>query len=466
LSALVDQLPGLVERTAAIAVTGQGDGTWLVGRDDKPVGDAWLWLDSRSAPVVQRMRELDSDLLRFSLTGSGLNSCQQGMQLAHMQSAMPDVLMQSETALHCKDWLYLKLTGERATDPSEACFTFGNFRTRQYDERVIESLGLTGQRALLPPIVDGVEQLHKLTHDAATQTGFLQGTPVCLGYVDVACTAMGAGIYSRTGSAGCSIVGSTGMHMLSSSDSEVQLNKQRTGYVMVLPVPGVVSQIQSNMAATLNIDWLLDMAGDLIADLGPTLSRSQLLEQVDRWASAGQVGSLLYHPYISEAGERGPFVDNNARASFIGLNTTHRFPDMVRSVLEGLGLASADCYSTMGVSPSEIRLSGGAARSSVLRSILSAANATPVRYSSRAEAGAAGAAMMAAVSLGIYETMDDCVDVWVTPLLSEPELPDAELVAIYQSLLPNYVSTREALTPTWSAMNSGPSVSRKEICDE
>ncbi len=451
---LAERIPELARRTLAIAVTGQGDGTWLVGRDNAPVGDGWLWLDSRSASTVQRMRELDTDAMRFSATGTGLNSCQQGMQLAHMQSVAPDVLERCEVAMHCKDWLYLNLTGERATDPSEACFTFGDFKTRQYDEAVIDSLGLTNHRSLLPPIVDGMELQHPLSNSAASQTGLLAGTPVCLGYVDVVCTAMGAGLYSRTGSAGCSILGSTGMHMVCVPDSEVQLNQQRTGYVMVLPVKGRVSQMQSNMSATLNIDWLLDMAADLVVDLGIQSSRSELLLNVDRWASSARAGSLLYHPYISEAGERGPFVNNDARASFIGLNSSHRFPDLMRSVMEGLGFAAADCYNAMGIVPNEIRLSGGAAQSAVLRTIVSAAVGTSVRYSARAEAGAAGAAMMAAVSLGVYESMDDCVDAWVNPFLSELESPDSRLQELYQSLFPAYVAARQVLEPTWRSISS------------
>ncbi|NND89546.1 MAG: carbohydrate kinase [Granulosicoccus sp.] len=451
---LATRLPDLDQRTAAIAVTGQGDGTWLVGRNHEPVDDAWLWLDSRSAPTVQRMRQLDTDAFRFQATGTGLNSCQQGMQLVHMQMVLPEMLKKTETAMHCKDWLYLKLTGERVTDPSEACFTFGNFRTRHYDDSVISSLGLTDDRSLLPPIVDGVKQLHSLTRNAARETGLLAGTPVCLGYVDVVCTAMGSGIHCRTGDAGCSIVGSTGMHMVSVRDSEVRLNPDRTGYVMVLPVAGRVSQMQSNMSATLNIDWILSVAADLLNDLGTTASPSSLLAHIDRWASAGASGSLLYHPYISEAGERGPFVNNDARAGFIGLSSSHRFPDLVRAVMEGLGMAAADCYGAMGVVPREVRLSGGAAKSSVLRSILSAAVGIPVRYSSRSEAGAAGAAMMAAVSLGVHENMDACVDAWVSPLLSELEQPDEKLHGIYRSIFPVYVDARKALVPIWKSINS------------
>ena len=98
------------------------------------------------------------------------------------------------SALHCKDWLYLKLTGYRATDPSEASFTFGNFRDRRYDTTVIEALGLSHRRALLPEIVDGTMVTHPLTAEAAEATGLRAGTPISLGYVDMVMTALGAGV--------------------------------------------------------------------------------------------------------------------------------------------------------------------------------------------------------------------------------------------------------------------------------
>ena len=87
--------------------------------------------------------------------------------MAQMERTAPELLDRAEVALHCKDWLYLNLTGVRATDPSEASWTFGNFRTRRYDDAVIEALGLTRRRGLLPEIVEGTEVTHPLTAAAA-----------------------------------------------------------------------------------------------------------------------------------------------------------------------------------------------------------------------------------------------------------------------------------------------------------
>lgn len=452
LRGLGEKVGDLARRTAAIGVTAQGDGTWLVGPGDAPVGDAWIWLDARAAATVERLAAGPLEAARFERTGTGLNTCQQGAQLAEMDRRGAAALDRAEAALHCKDWLYLKLTGVRATDPSEASWTFGDFRTRSYDDTVIEALGLSGRRRLLPEILDGTEMTHPLTEAAARATGLRAGTPVSLGYVDMVMTALGAGVHTGDPGAACTVIGSTGVHLVAKPVAEVRLNAERTGYVMALPVPGLVTQMQTNMAAALNIDWALRLAADLMAEMGHGIAFSDLVSRIEPWLAAARPGAILYHPYISEAGERGPFVNARARAGFIGLSHGHRFPDLMRAVVEGLGLAARDCYAAMETRPSELRLSGGAARSPSLRAILAGTVGAPVRVSGREEAGAAGAAMMAAVAVGAYPDMEACIADWVAPLLGAAEAPDPALVAVYERLFPAYVEARTALAPAWDAL--------------
>lgn len=454
LRGLCEQVDALPERCAAVAVTGQGDGTWLIDSEGTPLCDAWLWLDARAAPTVQQLLSGSDERARFRSTGTGLNTCQQGSQLAHMHLHHPRLLDSAATALHCKDWLFYNLTGIVATDPSEASFTFGDFRRREYSDTVIAALGLETRRGLLPGILDGSKTPMPLNSSAARVTGLLAGTPVILGYVDMVMTALGAGVHTDTAGNGCSVIGSTGVHMRACPASDVHFNDAGTGYVICLPIENLVTQVQSNMAATLNIDWLLSMAAELVTD-GRNSHPSLLVDRIDGWLSRSRPGELLYHPYISEAGERGPFVDAAARASFIGLNSSHRFADLVRAVIEGLGMATRDCYHAMGDMPTEIRLSGGAARSRELRRILAAACNTGLRISSREEAGAAGAAMMAAVAIGAYSNMTDCIAEWTTPLLGTVEPPDQNLVPVYNQLFEHYHSARTALQPVWHEMNRG-----------
>ncbi|OWK23015.1 hypothetical protein AJ87_39890 [Rhizobium yanglingense] len=160
----------------------------------------------------------------------------------------------------------------------------------------------------------------------------------------MAMTALGAGVRSAARNAACSTIGSTGVHMRAKPVADVQLNHEGTGYVIALPIPGIVTQVQTNMGATINIDWILDVAAYLMAEAGKPHSHADLIARIDGWFAESRPGSVLYHPYISEAGERGPFVNANARAGFTGLSTRHGFPDLLRSVVEGLGLATRDCY--------------------------------------------------------------------------------------------------------------------------
>jgi erythritol kinase len=257
---LAQAVPDLKARVLALAVTGQGDGTWLFDAAGAPVAPGWLWLDSRAAGIVEELDRNGMRALAYRHTGCGMNACNQSAQLLWLKRHAPHLLNRAATACHCKDWLYFKLTGERVSDPSEGNFTFGDYRTRNYAPDILDALGAPEAKRLLPQIVDGTEQSHGLSLEAAAATGLAAGTPVVLGYVDVVCTGLGGGLFDREGRVGCSIAGSTGMHMrLAPSAAVVKLNPECTGYTMAFPAPGMLAQLQSNMASTLNIDWLLDV---------------------------------------------------------------------------------------------------------------------------------------------------------------------------------------------------------------
>jgi erythritol kinase (D-erythritol 1-phosphate-forming) len=450
---LGEKIPDLAKRVVAISVTGQGDGMWLIDDAGEPVAPAWLWLDARAAAIAADFVTTPAHAAHYRRTGTGVNACQMSMQFAWMERHRPEVLAKAATAFHCKDWLYFKLTGARATDPSEANFTFGAFRSRTYAPDILDELGVGTAKRLLPPIIDGTLNAGALSVQAAALSGLSAGTPVCLGYVDVVCTGLGGGLFDPRGRTGCTIIGSTGMHMrLAPSADSVKLNAEMSGYTMAFPAPGMYAQMQSNMASTLNIDWLLDVARGVLHAQGIDKSRGDLLTGMDQRILAVPAAQVIYHPYISQAGERGPFMEPAARAMFTGLDLTMGFDHMMRAVFEGLCFAARDCYEAMGEIPDEIRVTGGAARSQALRTILASTLGAPVRTVKREEAGAAGAAMMAAVQQRIYADMEECVAQWVDPLIGEVTKPDVGLAKIYDQSFTAYRETRLAMRPVWKAM--------------
>ena len=452
LAELTGAHPELARRTVALAVTGQGDGTWLVDADGEPVHDAWLWLDARSAKQAEAIEGGAHYDTVYRETGTAVNVCQMRSQLRWMASHAPELLDAAASAFHCKDFLYQRLTGERAADPSEAVFTFGSLASRDYSDAVIDALELADQRHLLPPIVDGMAQSHALLPAVAREVGLPDGLPVTLGYVDVMCSALGGGLFDPDVAPGLSIVGSTGMHMKWVADADaIRLNASRSGYTMCFP-GGSYAQMQSNMAATLNIDWLLQVATDAVALAGHETSPDALLAKLDDALAATTPSAVLFHPYISQAGERGPFTDPDARASFSGLDQSAGFAELLRSVYDGLALAARDCFAAMGEMPAEIRISGGATRSLEFRKLLAGALGTPLRIVDRDEAGAAGACMIAATRHGLFDDLAACSDRWIGERLGEPLEPDPTLQAHFDALLPVYQATREALTPGWQAL--------------
>ncbi len=451
---LAEKIPDLAARLIAISVTAQGDGMWLVGQDGEPVGPATIWLDNRAAAIVEDYVGSPNYAAHYERTGTGLTVVQMSGKLAWMQRNRPEVLAKATHAFHCKDWIYFKLTGDRVTDPSEANFTFGNYRTRRYQPDILDDLGVGNAKKLLTPVVDGTIECGSLSAVAASAVGLKAGTAVCLGYIDVVCTGLGGGLFDPTGQSGCTIVGSTGMHMRLRTDADaVRLNAEKSGFTMVFPAPGMVAQMQSNMAATLNIDWLLDVAIGVLADSGVMKSRADVLKGLDEKVLAREPAKLLYHPYISRAGERGPFMDTSARAMFNGLDTTADYYDMMRGVFEGLAFAARDCYAAMGHIPKEIRITGGAARSRALRLILASVLNAEVRSVSREEAGAAGAAMIAAVQQKIFPDMAACAKAWVDPHLGASTCPDGQLASRYNAVFPHYVAARKVMRPIWQGLS-------------
>ncbi|WP_424987148.1 FGGY family carbohydrate kinase [Microbulbifer sp. S227A] len=448
---LSETVPDLARRALAMGVTAQGDGTWLIDGDGMPVGEAMLWLDSRAVQQAQAITGSDRYDGIYRATATGVNLCQMRAQMPWLQRHAPERLNAAAHALHCKEWLYHCLTGETVADVSEAVLNFGDTRTRGYSDEVIAALGLDGLRHLLPPIIDGGRTAHGLTACAAAETGLRAGLPICLGYMDIVTSGIASGLCDRERQPGLSIFGSTGVHTRhAASADDIVLNPDRTGYTVAL-ADGAFGQVQTNMAAAINIDWIAGLARDVLANAGQARSLPEIVAGFDGLVADAGPGRAIYHPYIATTGERGPFSDPCARASFCGLDRTVGWGEMVRGVYEGLAMAARDCYAAMGEIPGEIRIAGGAARSRQLALILASTLNRPVRAVAQEETGAAGAAMIAAVQAGVFPSLDAANDTWVTPLLREAVLPDAELTPIYNRLFPVFLAGRHTMQPLWQS---------------
>ena len=451
---LADRLADDGISPVALGVTGQGDGTWLVDGSGVPCAPARLWLDGRAGDEVVALNGTERERRYFEITGSVPNPAIQNVQLMAWRKTDPMLLQRAETAFHCKDWLYFKLTGERATDPSEAVYAYGNFRTRTYDDQLIDLLELSDLRRLLPDIVDFNDHHGALQEDVTSSIGLPQGLPVVLGPIDVLCSGVAGGLLEPGQKTACTILGSSGIHMILLDSAAQAYPRPMSGEVMLFPDKKGLVGILANMAATLNIDWFIDLHRDLITQItGSDPGRETLLRCLESGAEQRSPGGCLYNPFLYETGERAPFVDPYARAQFLGMTQRVNLFDLYRAIYEGIGFAARDCYEVLGAKVSEIRLTGGAARSKLMRRIIGAATNSRIRLVTQPESGAAGAAMCGLVSIGAAKSFAELIPQWVHPHLSDPADPDPTLTAAYQRLFPIYQEAYRVMPDLWASLH-------------
>jgi erythritol kinase len=92
---------------------------------------------------------------------------------------------------------------------------------------------------------------------------------------------------------GCTIIGTTGVHIRAAHVSEITLNTDlKSGYVMLMPIDGHAAQLQTNMAGTLNLDWVLSLASDAANSIGVPVEKDHLLTLIDGWIADTQPAAV------------------------------------------------------------------------------------------------------------------------------------------------------------------------------
>ena len=407
---LAEAVPHLQARTVALAITGAADGTWLIDEDGDAVGPAWLPQDGRAAPVVARWRQSGVALRVQEISGHPIEASLRSAQLAWLAGHHPEILDGAVAAFAAKDCVYFFCTGERATDGATAAATFGDWRTGAYDPRVLELLGLQQLARLLPEIVDGTRHQGTLTTAAAAATGLLAGTPVVLAPVDTVARALALGMGRRDPAIGGTVLGTRNLHMRAGDDRAVAASI--AGQAAILPfAPAGGWLAVVHQSGTTNVDWLVRAAEQLLLDAGLIgLPQSELRALLERRAVEAAGGAVSYRP----------FDDGPGGAALCGLSAQTTFYDLLRAIYEGLGRAACGSYGALGFRPSQVRVNAGAA-SPLAYECLAASLDAPVLTIGWQAPAAAGAALVAALSLGHYRDAGDGQRAWVEPRLREVE---------------------------------------------
>ena len=409
-----------------VSFTAQGDGAWLVDDRGRPTGPAILWNDGRAGELVagwQRDGTLEAAFRRNgSLTCAGMPNALFSWLAAHD----PDRLARSRTSLTAAGWLFLRLTGVRASDESDASAPFLDHATGDYDPQILDLFGLTAYERLLPTVLGESERIAEITGEAAGQLGLPAGLPVVMSPYDIAATARGVGVVNP-GQA-CSILGTTLCTEIVRTDVDTGgepsgINIAYRGRERVL-----------RAFPTLNGAEVLGWAARMLGLSGPP----ELAELAFR-SEPGARG-LLFLPYLSPAGERAPFLDPDARGSFWGLSLEHSRADMARAVFDGLSLVLRDSLAAARTDISELRLCGGGANSDAWCALIADATGVPTARSGDTELGAKGAFLTGLVRSGAESSMHRAADKYVH--MQRSWQPDPERTEFYTALYEDFLDRR------------------------
>jgi xylulokinase len=419
-----------------IGLTGQMHGSVFLDGSNRVIRPALLWNDQRTQAQCDWITRSVGEERLISILGNPALTGFQAPKIVWLRDEEPENYEQVSRVLLPKDYVRLRLTGEYATDASDAAGTLLlDMRARDWSGEILDALEIP--REWMPRVYEGPENTGALRESVAEELGLPPGIPVAAGGGDNAAAAVGTGIVGR-GLINSS-VGTSGV--LFAHADEFTPDPSGRLHAFCHAVPGAYHLMGVTLSAGGSLSWWREtLRGDY--------------DEMVEAASDVPPGSegLLFLPYLS--GERTPHLDPKARGAFFGLTARHGAAHMTRAVMEGVIFSLRDSLEIMrnlGVPVEDVRATGGGARSGLWRQIQADIYATPIRRTVADEGPAYGAALLAGVASGAYADVDEATSVvklrkGITELDEECSKIYEEYYEVYRSLYPATSTAMSHLT--------------------
>jgi xylulokinase len=436
------------EALSAIGLTGQMHGLVMLDKSDQVLRPAILWNDQRTGPQCEEITVRVGGLDRLlALTGNQVLPGFTAPKIVWVRENEPAVYEKTTHILLPKDYVRFLLTGEYATEVSDASgMSLLDVEKRAWSKEMLSALDIP--TAWLPTCTESDQVSGRISESAAKATGLRVGTPVVGGGGDQAAQAVGSGIVT---SGVISVTSGTSGVVFAHSDHYAAEPQGRL-HAFCHAVPGKWHYMGVMLSAGGSFRWLRDAIGD-VEKTAAQLIGVDPYELLTQEAAAAPVGSegLLFLPYLT--GERTPYPDPQARGAFVGLTLRHGKAHLVRSVLEGVSFGlrdSLELIKGLGVPITQVRASGGGARSAVWRQIQADVFGTELVLVNVTEGAAYGAALLAGVGAGAYRSVEEAVN--ATVKVTDRTAPITANVKEYEKLYPAYRGLYPALKETFHSL--------------
>lgn len=435
---------GCGKEIVSIGFSGQMQGNVMVDKEGKPIGNCMIWLDQRANEEVEEIRRLISDQEALEITSNHCLNSYWAPKILWIKKHRPQDYEKTAKVMFTKDFLRFLMTGEIATEVSDASLTFlMDVPNRCWSERMLQATGIP--KEILPErLVESYEIVGQLRTEVAKDWGLNPGIPVAAGAGDQPACGVGTGIVND-GVIGSSI-GTSGV-VFGSVDKPFMIDQECGTFSMAHAVPDKWCFLGLALTSGASFKWLRD---NIFPDKKAAMAAagSDVYDYMTRLAQGAAAGSdgLIFLPYLN--GDKTPNNDEHARAVWFGLSQRHGIQEICRSVMEGVTYSLRDTvelFRECGLDVKKVVASGGGAKSPLWRQMQADIYNASVVTMNMEEGPGAGAAILGAVGAGYFKNIQEACDaILKVTSVTEPNVKQValynEYYQIYKNLYPSLKS--------------------------
>ena len=437
---VLDQAGSDPREVKGLGLSGQMHGACFLDHAGTVLRPAILWNDQRTAAECDEITsKVGADKLIELVANPALTGFT-APKILWVRKHEPDVYEKTKKILLPKDYVRYRLSGEFATEVSDASGTLlFDVKNRTWSYELLSILQI--DKDLLPPCAESIVPTTKTNAAFEELTGIQAGTSIVGGGGDQAAGAVGNGIV-KPGVISATM-GTSGV-MFAHAD-EMAVDPQGRLHTFCHAVPGKWHVMGVVLAAGGSMQWFRNNLADVESVLAGHTGRDAY-EFITLGAARAPPGAegLLFLPYLT--GERTPHADPFARGCFIGLTTRHTRNHLIRAIMEGATFAMRDSLEiirAMNVPVEQIRLSGGGARSRLWRQIQADIYGQDCCTINAAEGPAFGVALLAGVGAGVWSSIEQACEATIEVV--DRNTVDAATQAVYDRFYPIYGALYTAL---------------------
>ena len=401
---------------AAIGVGGQMHGLVVLDKADEVIRDAILWNDGRTAEETDWLNTAVGKEELSTLTANIAFAGFTAPKILWLKKHEPENFARIRKIMLPKDYINYKLTHVHACDYSDASgMLLLDVEKRRWSKEMLDICGVTEEQ--MPKLFESFEVIGTLRPEIAAALGLSESVKVVAGAGDNAAAAVGTGV---VGEGGCNIsLGTSGTVFISSEKFGVDPYNALHAFCHA---DGGWHLMGCMLSAASCNKWFCE---DILHTTDFAAEQKDITDE-----KLGR-NHVFFLPYLM--GERSPINDTDARGTFTGLSMDSTRSDLMQAVLEGVAFAlrdSLEVAKSIGIRIESSRLCGGGARSPLWRKILAGVLNIPLEIPQTEEGPGYGAAMLAMVGAGAYESVKACAEALTH--VKETVQPDRMIAARYE----------------------------------